>query len=202
MTEADSAATSAPVAVLAAFAAVDAANRLDPNHLVFDGIDWPLAELQGVRGTYWLKRLASAPSAALLVAVRAHHLRRWTVFRSDYPQGRAGYHQWKRAAKVVHGGALEELCGEHLDPTLLARAMELVQRTGLGSDPDAQLVEDAVCLVFLETQFESLVDKIGREKVVDAVRKTAAKMSPAAVALADGAIRTDLGRSVLAQAVS
>ena len=36
-------------------------------------------------------------------------------------------------------------------PTI-ARVQALIRREGLGSDPDTQLVEDAACLVFIETQ--------------------------------------------------
>jgi Domain of unknown function (DUF4202) len=189
--------------LVAAIAAVDAANGFDPNSVIFDGTESPLAQLQGVRASIWLNRLSSSPSEALALAVRAHHLRRWTVDRALYPEGRAGYHRWKRAAKEIHASALAEVVVETgLDSVVLTRAQELVQRIGLGTDPETQLIEDCACLVFLETQYESLITKIGREKVVDAVRKTVKKMSPAAIVLAGDAIVTDLGRSLLAEAVT
>jgi Domain of unknown function (DUF4202) len=187
----------------AAIAAVDEANGLDPNSVLFAGAESPLAQVQGARASIWLDRLASNPPDAVVLAVRAHHLRRWTVDRSSYPEGRAGYHRWKRAAKEVHASALAEVvveCG--VESEVLERAQELVQRIGLGTDPETQLIEDCACLVFLETQYESLIAKIGRDKVVDAVRKTVKKMSPDAIALAGEAIGTDLGRSVLAEATT
>ena len=39
-----------------------------------------------------------------------------------------------------------------------------------------QVVEDALCLVFLEHQFADLLMKEGHDKMVDIVRKTWAKM--------------------------
>jgi Domain of unknown function (DUF4202) len=186
----------------AAIAAVDEANGLDPTMVLFGGVEAPLAQLQGQRATVWLERLAPDASSAVILAARAHHLRRWTVDRLSYPEGRAGYHRWKRAAKEVHASALAEVtAGSSLDGAVLERAQSLVQRIGLGTDAETQLIEDCACLVFLETQYESLIAKIGREKVVDAVRKTVKKMSPEAISLAGAAIGTDLGRSVLAEAV-
>jgi hypothetical protein len=189
-------------ALEAVFAAVDRANGEDPNRIDFDGGQWPLAELQGLRATHWLERLAPDAADAVWIAARAHHLRRWTVARLDFPEGRAGYHRWKRAVKEVHAEALAGVTeGLGLPEDVLARAQDLVRRKGLGTDPETQLIEDVACLVFLETQYEPLIDKIGREKVVDAVRKTVVKMSPAAISLAGDAIRTDLGRAVLSEAV-
>jgi hypothetical protein len=39
-----------------------------------------------------------------------------------------------------------------------------------------QVVEDALCLVFLEHQFADLLQKEGHDKMVDIVKKTWAKM--------------------------
>ena len=42
-----------------------------------------------------------------------------------------------------------------------------------------QVHEDALCLVFLETQFDELARKMGDDKTVDILQKTAKKMSAA-----------------------
>ena len=73
-------------------AAIDTANRLDPN--LYDGD--PLAYVQGRAASRWLDELTDSPSDALLLAVRAHHLRRWELTRDSYPEGRAGYLKWRR----------------------------------------------------------------------------------------------------------
>ena len=41
----------------------------------------------------------------LLLAARAHHLRRWELPRDSYPVGRAGYLRWRRDQKAAprHG---------------------------------------------------------------------------------------------------
>lgn len=42
----------------------------------------------------------------------------------------------------------------------------------------AQVVEDALCLVFLQHQFTDLLAKEGADKMVDVVKKTWRKMGP------------------------
>jgi hypothetical protein len=53
----------------------------------------------------------------------------------------------------------------------------LVRKEGLGHDPETQLVEDAICLTFVETQFEELAARLDHERLVTAVQKTVVKMS-------------------------
>ena len=54
----------------------------------------------------------------------------------------------------------------------------IIRKEGLGTDPQVQVHEDALCLVFLETQLAATVDDLGDDKMLDVIRKTAAKMSP------------------------
>ena len=52
-----------------------------------------------------------------------------------------------------------------------------MRKRDLARDPDVQVLEDALCLVFIETQFAELAAKLDRPKMVDVVRKTLKKMS-------------------------
>jgi hypothetical protein len=175
-----------------ALALLDAANAEDPNHLIADGGPVPRAMWQGIRATYWLAHMTSAPSPALALAARAHHLRRWEILRADYPEGRAGYHRWKRAAREHNAASLRDALVPHvggeLTPAVIMRAATLVQRSELGHDAETQFVEDVACLVFLETQYDELIVKLGPEKVAAAVEKTLKKMSPEAIALSEQAL--------------
>lgn len=182
------------------FAAIDAANALDPN--LIDGR--PLALVQGERASAWLaRRLPDAP-LALALAVRAHHVRRWTIARASYPDGRAGYLRWRRDLKAVHADAVAELLGPcGVDASVIARAQELVAKRAPVTDADQQAFEDVVCLVFLETQFEALIDKLADDdKMVEVLRKTLPKMSAAGVALAGSAALHPRGAALLARAVA
>lgn len=182
----------------ASFAAIDAANDADPSHLPWAGSTVPKARLQGERATVWLARLAPDANDALAVAARAHHLRRFALPRSDYPEGRPGYLRWRRDQKTAHAAALVELLTPLGVPApVIERAGQLVQKIGLGTDPETQVFEDVVCLVFCETELDELLANIGEEKVRTAVIKTAGKMSSAGLALAAEATPAGPGRDLL-----
>ncbi|MCY4036062.1 MAG: DUF4202 family protein, partial [bacterium] len=53
-------------------------------------------------------------------------------------------------------------------------------KKGLAADPRVQTHEDALCLVFLQTQFDELADKLGDAHMAEVLAKTMAKMSPSA----------------------
>ena len=59
---------------------------------------------------------------------------------------------------------------------------DLVRKRGLGKDPEVQTLEDALCLVFLETQFHDLAARLDPDKLDGVVDKTLKKMSPDAIA--------------------
>lgn len=158
-----------------AIAIVDTANADDPND--FEGE--PLALAQGRRAHEWVLRLAPEADPVLQLAARAHHLRRWALARSDYPEGRDGYLRWRRDQKKAHADALIGLIAPlEIGPAETDRATDIIQKKGLGSDREVQVFEDAVCLTFIETQFRSTADKLGdNDKMVDVVAKTLRKMS-------------------------
>ncbi len=186
-----------------ALAAIDAANAHDPNLISIDGVERPRAEYQGIRATHWVWRLAPGAEASVILAARAHHLRRWAIARADYPEGRAGYHRWKRDARDAARQAIADVLGPlGADGATIERVGALVNRDELGRDPGTQLVEDAACLVFLETQYDELIDRLGEDKVADAVRKTLKKMSPDAIAIAGDAVKTESGMALLGRVAS
>ncbi len=128
--------------------------------------------------TEWVRRLRPDPSDALLLAARAHHVRRWDVPRDSYPAGRAGYLRWRRALHDHHARLVGEILGEAgYEVATIERVQEIVRKRNLARDPDVQALEDALCLVFLETQFDELAARLDPEKMDDVVDKTLAKMS-------------------------
>jgi hypothetical protein len=167
-----------------AFAAIDAANADDPNRITVRGVERPKELAHAELVTEWVRALRPDASDELLLAARAHHLRRWTVPRSSYPVGRAGYLRWRRDLHEQHARDVGEiLASVGYDGDAVARVQDIVRKRGLGRDPEVQALEDALCLVFLETQFHDLAARLDAEKVDGVVRKTVAKMSPEAVAL-------------------
>lgn len=170
-----------------AIASIDAANADDPNTLVVDGAEVPKEQAHAEMVTTWIRTLVTEPGEELLLAARAHHLKRWAVPRSSYPLGRAGYLKWRRELHHRHAEDVGAILGDTGYPeAAIARVQDLVQKKGLGrvDDPEVQALEDAVCLVFIETQFGELAARLDRQygdadKMVEVVRKTLAKMSDA-----------------------
>jgi len=186
-----------------AVAAIDAANAADPNTVSLGGAAEPLALVHGRLASDWVARLVDDPDEALLLAARAHHLRRWEVPRSSYPDGKGGYLRWRRDQKRRHATDVEAiLVAAGYGPQVVSRTQQLIRRDGLGTDPDAQVVEDAACLVFIETQLAAMEQRLEHDHLLDVIRKTARKMSPAGLA-AVGRIDLDVrARTLLDAALS
>lgn len=184
-------------------ATIDAANDDDPDRVVVDGADRPLQQTLGRVASVWVDRLDPTAGPAQRLAARAHHLRRWETPRSDYPEGRAGYLRWRRDARARHAadvGVLME--GEGWDPATIETVQGLVVKQGLGSDPRAQTHEDAVCLAFLTVQLDDVAERLGRDRTVEVLRRTVAKMSPEALAQVPELGLGDHGRSLLDEALA
>jgi hypothetical protein len=185
-----------------AVAAIDAANAEDPGTTLVAGTAEPLALAHGRLAVAWVERLVPDPDETLLLAARAHHLRRWEEPRTSFPEGRAGYLRWRRAQKARHARDVETiLVAAGYGPDEIERVQALVRRDHLGTDPDAQVVEDAACLVFLETQLAELATRLEPPHLVDVIRKTAAKMSAEALALVPEVPLTPEAGALLAEAL-
>jgi len=169
----------------AALAAIDAANAADPNEILVGGERRPKELAHAELASAWLARLVDTPSEALQLAVRAHHICRWESPRSTYPEGRVGYHKWRRDLQMLHAERVGQILAEQsIEEGVIARVQALVRKQGLGRDVEVQALEDAVCLVFLELQLHALAARLEEHKLLDIVRKTLVKMSEKARALA------------------
>lgn len=163
-----------------AIAAIDAANAADPNRLSIAGEAGPKELVHAKLVTAWITRLVAEPDQALLLAARAHHLKRWQRPRSDHPEGRAGYHRWRRELQEFHAAESAKILAAHgIDAVTIARVGDLIRKRGLGSDPGAQAIEDALCLVFIETQLADFAARHEDERVIGILVKSLGKMSPA-----------------------
>lgn len=186
-----------------ASAAIDAANADDPTLVVVRGSAHPLAQAHGVLAVGWVLQLQPDADELVQLAARAHHLRRWAVPRSSYPEGRPGYLRWRRDQKQRHAvevAALLADCG--YEPDDIDRVGALIRREGLGTDPSTQLVEDAACLVFIETQLADMAPRFEHAHLIEVIRKTARKMSPAALAAIASIPLDDAARALLAEATA
>jgi hypothetical protein len=162
----------------AAIAAMDALNAEDPTLETHEGGDLPAALLYGQRMSAWLLRLAPDASEALRLAARAQHIGRWKSPRSAYPVGREGYLKWRGDLARFHADTAAAILAEAgYEGAIIERVGALLQKKQLKRDAEAQTLEDAACLVFLEHEFTEFSRKHEDDKVVDIVAKTLAKMS-------------------------
>jgi hypothetical protein len=175
-----------PERLTAVLAAIDAANADDPYTITVEGVERPKELTHADMMTRWVRRLAPDCSEAQLIAARAHHLRRWAIPRDDFPRDRGGYLRWRTALRRQHAEDVARLMGEAgYGEAEIARVQAIVRKQGLGTDPEVQVHEDALCLVFLDTQFDALIAQVDDdEKMVEILRKTTAKMSPDGLAAA------------------
>lgn len=163
---------------------IDEANRADPNNERLVGEVLPRETVYSLHMTRWLYALEAEPSETMQIACRAQHIERWKMPRSDYPEGRKAYYEWRQSCGRMHGRRAAEImagCGYPLAEC--ERVEVIVTKRELRKDPDTQLLEDVACLVFLEkyfAQFYADNTEYDREKWLRIVRRTWKKMSPKA----------------------
>ena len=168
-----------PQRFAAAIARFDTANAKDPNLEQIDGQTRPKELVYAERMTDWLARLAPDAPEPVQLAARSQHICRWQIPRSNYPLGLDGYNQWRRTLYKFHADTAAEILKEvGYDNETIERVKTLLQKKRLKLDPDVQLLEDVICLVFLENHFADFSQQHNPDKVVDIVRKTWRKMSP------------------------
>ncbi|MCC6237493.1 MAG: DUF4202 domain-containing protein [Dehalococcoidia bacterium] len=191
---------------LDAIARIDAANAQDPTTIVVRGAVRPKELAHAELATEWAWRLREAsgtpPSEALLLAARAHHIERWTVPRASYPDGRAGYLQWRTGLYQFHASRAAQLLAEAgYDAATIEATSKVIRKERPRGNPDAQALEDALCLVFLETQLNLDWRRIDDDKMVEVLRKTWRKMSQAGRDAALGLQLDERERAIVARAL-
>ena len=167
-----------------AIALFDAANAQDPNQDEGE----PKELLYARRMTDMIGRFAPDASEVAQLAVRAQHIQRWLVPRSNYPLGKPGYFAWRTGLYRFHA----ETAGKLMQQAGYAEAMieqvkSAVSKQGIKTNPDTQMLEDVTSLVFIESYmlgFAGQHAEYTEEKWLDIIRKTWRKMSADAHAYA------------------
>ncbi|WP_310447990.1 DUF4202 domain-containing protein [Thiobacillus sp.] len=168
----------------------DAANAEDPNQ----DAGQPKELLYGQRMSEMIGRFAPDASEAAQLAVRAQHIRRWTVPRDSYPMDKDGYHAWRTGLYSFHANTAGELMREAgYDDAMIERVKKAVGKRGIKVNPDTQLLEDIANLVFIEhymLAFAASKPEYDEAKWLEIIRRTWGKMSKTAQAFAlSGAIK-------------
>ena len=166
---------------------IDAAHAADPNRTANAE---PAELVYAERMERWVARVVPDASPLLRLAARCQHLERWSVPRTTFPEGKAGYLAWRKSLytkQAERARALLQQAG--VADAEAAQVATWVSKSGLKTNPGTQALEDAACLVFLESEIAAFAAQhvdYPREKFIDILRKTWRKMSAPAQQLARG----------------
>ncbi|SPE61673.1 conserved hypothetical protein [Verrucomicrobia bacterium] len=181
----------------------DEENARDPNLEPVERAAQPRELVYAQWLTKWVLKLCPEASEELRLAARCQHLCRWMVPRDSYPMTRAGYLQWREGLKRFHA----QKAGDILRATgypkeAIARVQSLNLKQNFPHDPEGRVLEDALCLVFLEHQFAALASKTTEEKMINALQKAWKKMTPAAQTFATQLVYAPREKALLNRALA
>jgi hypothetical protein len=166
-----------PQKFAAALRRFDEENGRDPNQ----ENGQPRELLYAERLTNRVLRLNPNASETVRLAARCQHLCRWQIPRSDYPMTRPGYLKWRADLKKFHAQRAGEILKEvGYDEDTIRRVQDLNLKKNFPADPECRLLEDALCLVFLEFQCADLAAKTTEDKMINALKKSWEKMTETA----------------------
>jgi hypothetical protein len=163
-----------------AISLIDKANIQDPNKEVLEGKEYSMEMIYSNRMTSWLDKLDSDASEELQVAARAQHIERWKIPRAKYPRDRDGYRNWRKELMDFHAEKAGDIMLEAgYDENSISRVKSLIKKERFKTDSESQMLEDVVCLVFLENYFSDFSKEHmdDNEKINRIIKKTWNKMS-------------------------
>jgi hypothetical protein len=116
------------------------------------------------------------------LAARCQHIGRWEIPREKYPMDKKGYLQWRNAEKMHHARIAEQILSDAgYEQQTIESVKALLLKKELYTNDRTRLLEDVVCLVFIEFYLADFAIKHEEEKVIDILRKTVKKMSPSGI---------------------
>jgi len=162
--------------------AIDAINQQDPNTTIIDGAEQPKELLYGHYMTHCLNEYWPQSHELLQIAVRAQHIKRWHLKRSEYPEGKQGYLTWRKEQGKFHAQTTKNIMLEHgYSEDEAERTACIIRKEKLKKDIDSQTLEDVACLVFLTYYFDEFAAKYtavdNEAKIIRIVQLTWKKMS-------------------------
>jgi hypothetical protein len=180
----------------------DAYNKRDPHVLYRDGIGYPAEYFYALQLYHWVKRLAPDAGEPLLLASRCQHIGRWERPRSVYPAGKSGYFTWRTELAKYHASIAGRLLDEAgYGPEMVKAVGSLLLKEDLRGKPDMQVMENALCLVFLECQYEDFLLLHEEDKIIRILKKTWAKMSQPGRDAALGLVFSEKGSALIRRAL-
>lgn len=157
---------------------IDAANAQDPNQEIHQNESFPKELLYSDRMYKRLLNFEPNASEEVQIAAKAQHICRWKIARESYPMDRVGYLKWREELKKFHAKTTGEILQKAgYTKEFIDRVSFLIEKKLLKKDTETQLLEDIICLVFLEFYLDDFVQKHDTEKLKNIILKTWQKMS-------------------------
>jgi hypothetical protein len=160
-----------------AFEQFDNYNKTDPTIFEWEGISYPQEYFLAIKLYDWVLKLDPDAGEELLLASRCQHIGRWEIPRDSYPEGREAYLRWRSDLAKYHAEVATAILQDAgYDEQQIARVRQILLKQKIKVDADVQTMENALCLVFLEFQYEDFFPKHEQDKLVNILKRSLLKM--------------------------
>lgn len=186
-----------------AFSLFDEYNKQDTATFVWEGSTYPAEYFYALQLYNWVLKLEPQASEQLLLASRSQHLGRFTIPREEYPEGKTGYLNWRSNLAKFHAEKAAEFMRQAgYDEDTITGTQRIILKQKIKLDHEVQTIENALCLVFLEFQYEDFRKKHSEDKMLHILRKTWNKMSDPGRNAALTLTYTDAGKALIGKALA
>jgi len=182
----------------------DEYNRHDPHKITWNGEEYAAEYFYALQLYNWVKKLEPNAGEHLLLASRAQHIGRWKTPRTNYPDGKAGYLTWRKDLAKFHAQTAGELMLQAgYDEQDIKAVQHIILKENLKFDNEVQVMENALCLVFLEFQYGDFLAKHSDDNmIIRILRKTWLKMTEPGRQAALQLAYTQRGKDLIEKALS
>lgn len=188
----------------AAFELFDAYNKQDPRTFVWNDVGYSQEYFFAIKLYDWVLQLDPKANEELRLAARSQHIGRWEIPRESYPDGREPYLKWRKDLALHHAAIASTLMMQAgYAEQQIERVKQIVLKQRIKVDPDVQTMENALCLVFLEFQYEEFLKKHEQdpEMLVNILRRSLLKMDSHGHSFALKLTYSDVGLHLIKEAI-
>lgn len=166
----------------AVLSAIDSINKTDPNITIMNGSSLPKELVYGQYMSECLNQYWPNSSENLQIAVRAQHVKRWHLKRTEFAEGKQGYLTWRKELGKFHAQTAKNIMLENqYSEEDAEKTACIIRKEKLKSNTESQTLEDVACLVFLQYYFDEFAakytEKNNEAKIIRIVQLTWRKMS-------------------------
>lgn len=181
----------------------DEYNQQDPRKVVVNGVPYAYEFFYAIQLYNWVKKLEPEPGDILLLASRCQHIGRWQIPRETYPADKIGYHKWRTDLAKFHAEKAGELMQQAgIVEDIIKAVQHIILKKQLRTNSEVQVMENALCLVFLQFQYDEFLQKHDDETMIRILQKTWNKMTDPGRNAALGLEYNGRGKELITKALS